>query len=56
MFQPVTVPSSSLETIQDETFVSLLAFSVFDWVSVTKDRLTKEKETSILTYTSHVHL
>ena len=34
----------------------LLPFSVFHWGSVTKDRLTREKQTSILTYTSHVYL
>ena len=38
VFWPFTVPSSSLETVQETT-------------CVTKDSLTREKETSILTCT-----
>ena len=43
VFWPFSVPSSSLETVQETT-------------CVTKDSLTREKETSILTGTFHVHL
>ena len=43
VFWPFTVPSSSLETVQETA-------------CVTKDSLTREKETSILTGTFHVYL
>lgn len=54
VFWVFTVPSTILETVQEETcFVSL--FSVFGWSSVIKYRLAREKETRILTGTSHVY-
>ena len=53
VFLPFTVPSSALGSAQEEMcFPSL--FTVRGWGSATKPRLRGEKETSLLTRTSHV--
>ena len=55
VFQPFAVPSSSLETTGGNMCFPLL-FTIFSWGSVTEHRLIREKETSLLTCTSHVYL